>query len=155
MTTVFDVASYILQRNTAEGAGPLTAWKLQKLVYYSQAWSLVWDDAPLFAEEIQAWANGPVVPALYDLHRGKFKVDAIPAGNPECLTNVQRETVDAVLKHYGHFFPKDLSDLTHNEEPWKSAREGLEAGERGNRPISLDSMAEFYGALYQARNEEL
>jgi uncharacterized phage-associated protein len=34
-----DVAQFILERR-----GEMTAWKLQKLVYYSQAWSLVWDE---------------------------------------------------------------------------------------------------------------
>ena len=43
MATVFDVAAYILAKR-----GEMTAWKLQKLVYYSQAWSLVWDQRPIF-----------------------------------------------------------------------------------------------------------
>ena len=59
MASVFDVAAYILERQ-----GPMTTWKLQKLVYYSQAWSLVWDDDVLFPEEIEACANGPVVREL-------------------------------------------------------------------------------------------
>jgi uncharacterized phage-associated protein len=58
MVSVDDVAAYILEQR-----GPMSAMKLQKLVYYSQAWSLVWEDRPLFREEIQAWASGPVVPA--------------------------------------------------------------------------------------------
>lgn len=41
MATVFDVAQYIL-----EIKGTLAAVKLQKLVYYCQAWSLVWDEVP-------------------------------------------------------------------------------------------------------------
>ena len=45
------------------------AMKLQKLVYYAQAWSLVWDEAPLFHARIEAWSNGPVAPALYREHR--------------------------------------------------------------------------------------
>jgi hypothetical protein len=57
--TVFDVAAYILEKK-----GEMSAWRLQKLVYYSQAWSLVWDERPLFDEPIQAWANGPVCLAL-------------------------------------------------------------------------------------------
>ncbi len=55
--SVESVAAYILSQH-----GKLSAMKLQKLVYYCQAWSLVWDEAPLFQEQIQAWANGPVVP---------------------------------------------------------------------------------------------
>ena len=57
MATAHDVAAYILQKK-----GEMTAMKLQKLVYYSQAWSVVWDERPLFHEKIEAWANGPVVP---------------------------------------------------------------------------------------------
>jgi uncharacterized phage-associated protein len=55
MPSVLDVAQYILQRS-----GGMTTGKLQKLVYYSQAWSLVWDQRPLFNERIEAWANGPI-----------------------------------------------------------------------------------------------
>ena len=69
MATVHDVAAYILEHH-----GPMTAMKLQKLVFtYSQAWSLVWDEQALFPERIEAWANGPVVPALYDQHRRRFR----------------------------------------------------------------------------------
>ena len=46
MASVSDVAAYILQQQ-----GAMTTWKLQKLIYYSQAWSLVWDDDALFPEE--------------------------------------------------------------------------------------------------------
>ena len=71
MATVFDAAKYILEQR-----GRLSTMKLQKLCYYSQAWSLVWDDAPLFEEEFEAWANGPVCRVLYEYSRGKFSVDA-------------------------------------------------------------------------------
>lgn len=69
MATVYDVADYILG-----SCGPMSAMKLQKLVYYAQAWSLVWDEQPLFPDDFEAWANGPVVRSLYDLHRGQFRV---------------------------------------------------------------------------------
>jgi hypothetical protein len=47
MIDYYDVAAYILKKK-----GKMCRWKLQKLVYYSQAWSLVWDGAPLFDEPI-------------------------------------------------------------------------------------------------------
>ncbi|WP_375339284.1 Panacea domain-containing protein [Planktothricoides raciborskii] len=56
MATVYDVAAYILTKKH-----PLTAVKLQKLLYYAQAWALVWDKKPLFPERIEAWVNGPVL----------------------------------------------------------------------------------------------
>jgi hypothetical protein len=71
-----------------------TAWKLQKLVYYSQVWSLVWNERPLFNERIEAWANGPVVPDLYQLHRGSFLVTRIPGGNPKAIDKDGAETID-------------------------------------------------------------
>jgi hypothetical protein len=37
MATVYDVAEFILR-----GQGEMTAMKLQKLVYYSQAWHIAW-----------------------------------------------------------------------------------------------------------------
>ena len=149
MATVFDVARHILTRLHEDEKLPITTWKLQKLVYYSQAWSLVWDDAPLFAEPVQAWANGPVCPELYQVHKGKFKIlSAFEIdGNPQALTAAQVETVDEVIKHYGRHSPQYLSELTHSEQPWIEAREGLSIGERGNKAIKLDTMAEYYGGL--------
>jgi len=147
MATVFDVARYILDKFDQESRLPVTTWKLQKLVYYSQAWSLVWDDEPLFDSPIQAWANGPVSPELYRVHRGAFKIFAIDHGDPDALTDDQKETVDVVFGHYGLKTAQYLSELTHRERPWIEAREGLEPGEAGNREITLDAMAEYYGSL--------
>ena len=74
MATVGDVARYILERLAPDRFGDrVTAWKLQKLVYYAQAWSLVWDEVPLFPERIEAWANGPVCPTLYQ-PKGKLNL---------------------------------------------------------------------------------
>lgn len=142
MATPLDVAAYILNK-----IGPMTAMKLQKLVYYAQAWSLVWDDEPMFVERIEAWANGPVVPELYDWHRGMYDLYDCPQGSSEALTQSQRETVDAILSAYGDQTSQWLSDLTHSEEPWKAARKGLAPGQRGRREITLASMAEYYGSL--------
>jgi uncharacterized phage-associated protein len=145
MARVIDVATYILKKT-----GSIPAMKLQKLVYYSQAWALVWDERPLFRARIEAWANGPVVPLLYQLHRGNFKVSAdMFGGDPLALTPFQQGTVNAVLKHYAHRSSAWLSDLTHAEPPWKEARAatGLKPGERGSVEITAAAMAEYYGGL--------
>ena len=144
MANAYDVARYICERR-----GPLSAMKLQKLVYYSQAWSLVWDDAALFSNKIEAWANGPVVRTLYDAHNGKFVVDAdtFPAGRSENLSQDQMETIDAVLEAYGDRTAQWLSDQTHSEYPWIQARRGLGERDRGNAEISHASMAEYYGSI--------
>ena len=142
MASVYDVSAYILDRQ-----GPMTTWKLQKLVYYSQAWSLVWDDDVLFPEEIEAWANGPVVRELYCAHRGKYRVSCLPKGNADALNEDERETVDAVLEFYGDKSPQWLSDLTHMESPWQSARRHVPDGVRGDAVIAKEDLAEYYGSL--------
>jgi uncharacterized phage-associated protein len=139
---VHDVAAYILQRN-----GPMTAMKLQKLVYYSQAWSLVWDEQPMFPERIEAWANGPVVRELYEGHRGLFRVSDWPQGDSGSLTPDARETIDAVLAFYGDKSAQWLSDLTHKEDPWRNARRGIDPGIPSFREITTADMAEYYGSL--------
>lgn len=121
--------------------------KLQKLVYYAQAWSLVWDEKSLFRNRIEAWANGPVVPALYQAHRGQFTVRRIPGGSSRKLNAQQKETINAVIDYYGNKSSQWLSDLTHSEIPWASARKGLNPGQRGNKEITRAVMAEFYGSL--------
>lgn len=120
--------------------------KLQKLVYYSQAWALVWDEKPLFKEKIEAWANGPVVPDLYETHKGKFNVSSWQ-GKISNLSGEQKETIDAVLKVYGEKTSQWLSDLTHQESPWTDARAGLSPGTRSNKQITHAAMAEYYGSL--------
>lgn len=153
MVTAHDVAAYIVKK-----IGPLSAMKLQKLVYYSQAWSLVWDDRPLFDEPIEAWAFGPVVPALFDMHRGQFSVSSWPQGNPEALEDDSRETIDLVLDYYGKQNAQQLSDLTHREAPWRDARQGLSDSERGKCPISLELMMEYYSNIaenYGTEAEEI
>ena len=137
-----DVAAYILRKS-----GPMSAMKLQKLVYYSQAWSLVWDDRPLFPERIEAWANGPVVPDLYVVHKGQFRLTDWTNGDPGKLDSDATDTIDAVLAFYGGKNAQWLSDLTHREPPWKEARQGLQADERGSREISLATMSEYYSSL--------
>ncbi len=144
MVSALDVAAYILEK-----MHKTTAMKLQKLVYYSQAWSLVWDGEQLFSENIQAWANGPVVRELYDVHKGMYSISSISGGDPSKLSNTQKETVDAVLEYYGDKSPQWLSDLTHMEEPWRKARAGLPETERSERVIKLSDMEEYYGSLSQ------
>ena len=115
----FDVASYILQK-----MGEMSALKLQKLVYYSQVWSLVWDEKRLFEEDIEAWANGPIVKNLFHYHRGTYQISSVLIGNPRLLDQEQRDTVDAVLDYYGDKSAQWLINLTHMENPWIQTRRG-------------------------------
>lgn len=143
MANVFDVAKYILEQK-----GDMSAMKLQKLCYYCQAWSLVWDDEELFAEEFHAWENGPVCKELFYKTKGKFKISACDeTGGEGNLSETQIQTINEVLDYY---YPHDaqwLSRLTHLEKPWKEAREKCPMDAVCDEIITKASMAEYYGGL--------
>ncbi len=148
MSSVLDVSAYILKKLKNNSC---THMKLHKLLYYSQAWSLVWDEKPLFKTKIEAWVNGPVVPEVYKKFRGLYTVSLKDItdinGDPSKLKTDQKETIDAVIKVYGDKTSHWLSELTHSEQPWQEARNGLLPNERGNNEISLRSMHEYYESL--------
>ena len=143
MANVFDVAEYILEKR-----GSMSTMKIQKLCYYCQAWSLVWDDAPLFDEEFHAWANGPVCKELFYKTQGKYSVCAADeTGGEGNLTADQKDTIDSVLEHYAPHDAQWLSQLTHMESPWKDARTGVPMGVGCDTIITKESMSEYYGSL--------
>lgn len=143
MANVTDVARYILEQR-----GAMTTMKLQKLVYYCQAWGLVWDEQPLYPNTIKAWTNGPVVPDLWKHHRGLYRVVPVEIpGDSANLTPTERETIDAVLSHYGDKSAQYLIELTHSESPWRNARGTRPAEEQSSPEIRIADMAEYYSGL--------
>jgi uncharacterized phage-associated protein len=144
-TNIFDVAHYVLKR-----VDDLTAMKLQKLVYYCQGYSLGWDDLPLFEEDFEAWANGPVAPALFAIHQGRFRIPKNLVQKHRSgakFTKDERETMDAIIEAYGGKSSLWLSGLTHREPPWRDARKNTPDGERCSAIITKHSMQEYYGSI--------
>lgn len=133
MASARDVAAYLISK------GSQSALRLQKLLYYAQAWSLVWDGRALFSETIRAWDMGPVVGEVWYAYRSHEL-----GGDPTRLTAAERETVDAVIDYYGGQPETWLSELTHREQPWGDA---YVRGARPSGVISLDAMKNFYGRL--------
>ena len=144
MPTVFDVAKYFL-----DTLGSMSTWKLQKLCYYAQAWTLAWDSVELFPEEFQAWSNGPVCFDLFQKHKGMFMIDSaeFPYGDPSKITAPQKENIDIICRDYGDKDAYWLREQTHGEDPWKNARGNTPVGEPGQEIITKDSMGSYYGSL--------
>lgn len=153
--TPSDVAKYFLYRSTQDGdlVSPL---KMQKLVYYAYAWTLVKNGKRLFNEKIEAWPSGPVVPSLY---RELKSYGSAPIG--EKYLGVRNETeletvfskfpkdVKATLdKVYEGYMTKtafELVALTHSEIPWAETRKGLLATEASSKSISDNLIIQQYG----------
>jgi len=149
---VNEVADYILWY-FQEAGQPITNLKLQKLLYYVQAWHLaVADNEPLFDSTFKAWTHGPVNTETY--HRFKdFRWNPIEGeiNKPE-LPQDALELIDEVLENYGEFSAYQLEYLTHQERPWLEARGDLEPDEASTAVIKNESMAEFYRSQLQAED---
>lgn len=147
MASIVKTAKYILEK-----MGTMSTMKLQKLCYYSQAWTLAWDEVPLFNEDFEAWANGPVCRSLFDLHKGKFLISAddLPeSSEAECLSDSERANINKVLEFYGDKEGHWLSELTHKERPWKEARQKANVlpGDSCNEIITKESIEDYYAGL--------
>lgn len=143
-TTVYDVAKYII-----DNWGPMSAMKLQKLVFYSQAMAMVWDDVPLFEDDFEAWAKGPVCHNLFNAHKGKFMLSNssfLDSYNPdiENISSDHKETINIVMSSLADLSPFELSEMTHSEAPWINARGDTPAGAFCNNIIPKDDMLAFY-----------
>lgn len=119
------VAAYIRQVKPDVGRV-----QLQKLLYYVQGWSLAWTGQRLFADDLQAWDLGPVVPAVY---REEPAVD-------EPITANQRAIIEAVVHRYGGHSGKALIQQTHEEQPWRDA---ITAGGRNASITAAALLHEF------------
>lgn len=144
MANIMEVAKYILHKQ-----GEMSTMKLEKLCYYCQAWHLVWEEVPLFEEDFQAWANGPVCPQLFYLHKNIFKINEniLSQFSIDSLKDNEKESIDIVIKEYGEKAGYWLSELTHKERPWKETRNGIPKGERCSRVISKNLIQEYYSGL--------
>lgn len=129
MASVDDVAAAILERT-----GTVATGKLQKLLYYAQAWHLVLNSKKIFSNRIEAGVQGPVVPDLRHQRKRNFDVSQWNSGNPTRLSSAERETVDWVVRQYGEFSAEALANMTRIEMSW------VVAGEE----IDLRQMASYY-----------
>lgn len=126
-----DLAREIRRRVPCAGLAQVHKW-----LYYCQGWHLAWRQQPLFAEDIQAWTNGPVVA---DLWRDERYGPAPPPASD--LTTDAKATVATVLDRYGHLTGVALIRLTHGEAPWRTASESVWP----NETITQDALRSFFG----------
>ncbi|OME19950.1 Panacea domain-containing protein [Paenibacillus odorifer] len=145
--SVFKVASYLLSKSDPYSDDfSVTHLKLQKLVYYAQAWHYAIKQKPLFKEEIEAWVHGPVCPDLYHAYKNNgFEIIKPKMDNEDFdFNSFEIEVMDLVWEAYGGMSGGMLEQLTHTEDPWIEARGNLDEKISSNNIISLSSMGEYY-----------
>lgn len=140
----FDVANWFICNIDREAGDSITHLKLQKLVYYAEAWNLALNKESLFGEDFEAWAHGPVIPGLYHVYK-EYGFEALPMC--DCEDNIDSETEKILLevkRVYGELSAKKLETLTHSEKPWQEARNGIPPEASCTNIISKTTMEEFY-----------
>jgi uncharacterized phage-associated protein len=133
-----DVAAYVEAR-----LGSINRWKLHKLLYCAQGWSLAWERKRLFPEPIKAWRDGPVVSSLW----GEREHGTGPSGDEKVLSREEMAVVDAVLDVYGGMSGERLRDLSHRELPWRMARAGADPSAKTNATITMRSLRDYFGVM--------
>lgn len=139
-----DLAKYIICKMQEKGQ-KINHLKLQKLLYYVQAWHLVYTDEPLIEDDFEAWLHGPVNRNVWNYYkRFSIMLDDLPCEELKeiNLTEDQQQIIDDVLDEYGTKTGYYLECLTHVEDPWKEAREKGE-----NTIIPKESMKEYYSKM--------
>lgn len=144
------IADYFIWKSNNENKS-ITNKKLQKLLYYAQAWNIVFNDVPMFLDDIEAWVHGPTVRKIYQNY-SRFGFSPIKKEVDEKEFEGIEKTEDMKLLGdvwdvYGKFDADYLETLTHSEEPWQIAREGLEEDESSDIVIDLKDMREYYKSL--------
>src|SRR5687767_6054845 len=142
-----DIANWFITK--ANENGEITHLKVQKLMYYAEAWVQVLLDKELFNEKIQAWAHGPVVPEVFS----KFKEYSWnPISSQEkCIeleSDIEQILID-VFDTYANIPAKNLEQMTHLETPWIEARGNLPAEARCDNIIDKIVIKEFFLKKYE------
>lgn len=134
--------------------GRMSHLKLQKLLYYVQAFHLAYFESPLIDDEFEAWLHGPVSKKVFDRIKDfsllyndieyKAEGETPDSAFNFALTSEQVELIHNVLDEYSQLTGQQLENLTHSELPWIEARKGCSFGDACREVISKTTMAEFY-----------
>lgn len=145
-----DLASYILA-----ALGPMSHLKLQKLLYYSEAWHLALYGQSLIGDDFKAWVHGPVCLEVWHAAKklsvlnGEIRIKAsgkVKAKErlEKTLNKDQKRLIDDVLEEYGGKSAHYLECLTHSELPWIEARAGIPDDQPSTNKIKKSTMRDFY-----------
>ena len=135
-----DVAKYFVRIGTnVEQEEFLTNLKVQKLLYYAQAFHLALNNAILFHEDIEAWQYGPVVRSVYDELK-QYSSGPIDIAYSETCTIDEDSFLSQIYDIFGPYSASKLVSMTHSEPPWRDSWNP----DNPREVISLESMKEYF-----------
>lgn len=145
----FDVAKWFINRVDREAGDSITHLKVQKFLYFAEAWHQVLVGKDLFNEQIEAWAHGPVVREVYAklADFGWQALETIEPPNPD-FPEETLDTLGLVVDLYDQFTAKQLEDMTHMDKPWSEARGDLAPEARCANVIPKPAIKAYFKEKY-------
>ena len=131
MYMAMTVAKYIVSKCTREHT-PVSNLQLQKILYFVQKESLLYDGEPIFADEIEAWQFGPVVPNVYFHFSGFGAMPIVMEYETPEFEEEEEELIDDVVARKKMLYPWDLVEETHKTG---GAWDQIYRDGRGNRQV--------------------
>lgn len=118
----------------------ITNLKLQKLLYFVQALSLLIFDKKAFPEKVLAWSYGPVVNEVYQKYKQNHANEITSEFPVKNISSGLYKIIDEVVIYYGSIETNRLIDFTHEEEPWKNTEI--------NKEIDIDLIKNYFKKVY-------
>ena len=157
MYNVLDICQYVINYSN-DKEYDISNLKLQKLLYFIQAYFLVETKKTCFHEVIEAWDFGPVIHVAYNEYK-QYASTHIPyinsyleydinniwdsikrvTYNDNIISNNDKHLINAVVDKLANYTATDLVTLTHNQEPWISTYD-----ENTNNEITNQSLYEYF-----------
>ncbi|MGN0339506.1 MAG: Panacea domain-containing protein [Lachnospira sp.] len=156
MYKVLDVCRHVINYSNDKDYG-ISNLKLQKILYFIQAYFLISTSEPCFVEPIEAWDLGPVVPVAYHEYKqygsgdipyvkSYIKFDEENIWNSSdvkfednIISENDKHLMDSVVDKFADFSATDLVTLTHQQAPWKNAYvRGM------NNTIEIEAIREYF-----------
>lgn len=119
----------------------VTNLKLQKLLYFAQAYYLAKLGRPLFNDRIEAWEYGPVIPDVYHKYKSEGSAPIILEKDDSGLDGEDKKNLQTIWDTFGGYSAGRLVDISHAHTPWK------EAYASSDNEITQKSLTEYYSLL--------
>lgn len=145
---VNSICDYFIEKGI-NSKRPISNKKLQKLLYYAQAWSLVLRNKRLFDDSFEAWVHGPAIRSVYKKYKkfGYNPITEVDENESFKISNDTKKILDEVWRVYGSKDANYLELLTHAEKPWIDARDGLSVHQSSDNVITRKKMKKYYSSL--------
>ena len=146
MCKAIDVANFFVDMANNDPDDCMTNLRVNKLLYFAQAWSLVRRGERLFNSQIQAWQYGPVVPEVYQAFKpcGRERISSVSGEySPDLFDSDELTILLDVLREYGKYSSPALVGFTHAKgTPWEKV---YDCDKRGIE-ITDESLIEYFSA---------